>query len=148
MPNAEPGDTIALVGPTGAGKTSIANLVARFYEVNDGAVLIDGQDVRDITMQSLHEQMGLVPQEPDYADFPLWPDAHFCPEIPPEVFDQEIQTISRWVFAQNRSLRALTRRGRAILRSGPGVFLKKGLAYGLRRAGFLGRRPGTGGHGG
>ncbi len=60
----EPGETIALVGPTGAGKTSIANLVARFYEVNDGAVLIDGQDVRDITMQSLHEQMGLVPQDP------------------------------------------------------------------------------------
>jgi ABC-type multidrug transport system fused ATPase/permease subunit len=60
----EPGETIALVGPTGAGKTSTANLVARFYEVSEGAVLIDGHDVRDITASSLHRQMGLVPQDP------------------------------------------------------------------------------------
>ena len=56
--------TVALVGPTGAGKTSIANLVARFYEVTDGAVLIDGIDVREVTQQSLRAQMGLVPQDP------------------------------------------------------------------------------------
>jgi len=60
----EPGETIALVGPTGAGKTSIANLVARFYDVNEGAVLIDGYDVRDVTRESLHRQMGCVPQDP------------------------------------------------------------------------------------
>jgi ATP-binding cassette subfamily B multidrug efflux pump len=60
----EPGETVALVGPTGAGKTSIANLVGRFYEVTDGAVLIDGRDVRDATAESLHRQMGLVPQDP------------------------------------------------------------------------------------
>jgi len=60
----EPGETIALVGPTGAGKTSIANLVARFYDVDEGAVLIDGVDVRDVTRESLHRQMGLVPQDP------------------------------------------------------------------------------------
>jgi ATP-binding cassette subfamily B multidrug efflux pump len=60
----EPGKTAALVGPTGAGKTSIANLVARFYEVTEGAVLIDGVDVRDVTAGSLHRQMGLVPQDP------------------------------------------------------------------------------------
>jgi len=60
----EPGETVALVGPTGAGKTSIANLVARFYEVTEGAVLIDGYDVRDVTQESLHRQMGLVPQDP------------------------------------------------------------------------------------
>jgi len=60
----EPGETIALVGPTGAGKTSTANLVARFYEVSEGAVLIDGHDVREITASSLHRQMGLVPQDP------------------------------------------------------------------------------------
>ena len=59
-----PGETVALVGPTGAGKTSIANLVTRFYEVNEGTVLIDGHDVRDVTVQSLHRQMGLVPQDP------------------------------------------------------------------------------------
>lgn len=60
----EPGETIALVGPTGAGKTSIANLVARFYELTEGAVLVDGHDVRDVTRSSLHSQMGFVPQDP------------------------------------------------------------------------------------
>jgi ABC-type multidrug transport system fused ATPase/permease subunit len=60
----EPGQTIALVGPTGAGKTSTANLIARFYEVSEGAVLIDGHDVREITASSLHRRMGLVPQDP------------------------------------------------------------------------------------
>ena len=60
----QPGQTVALVGPTGAGKTSIANLVARFYDVTDGAVLIDGLDVRQVTQHSLRRQMGLVPQEP------------------------------------------------------------------------------------
>jgi ATP-binding cassette, subfamily B, multidrug efflux pump len=59
----EPGQTVALVGPTGAGKTSIANLVGRFYEVTQGRVLIDGIDVRTVTQQSLHRQVGLVPQD-------------------------------------------------------------------------------------
>jgi ABC-type multidrug transport system fused ATPase/permease subunit len=61
---AEPGQTIALVGPTGAGKTSIASLLARFYEVQGGGILIDGVDIRDVTMASLRSQMGLVPQDP------------------------------------------------------------------------------------
>jgi ATP-binding cassette, subfamily B, multidrug efflux pump len=60
----EPGETVALVGPTGAGKTSISNLIARFYDVSDGAVLIDGVDVRDVKQQSLRQQMGIVPQDP------------------------------------------------------------------------------------
>ncbi len=59
----QPGQTVALVGPTGAGKSSIANLVGRFYEVTGGAVRIDGIDVRDVTQESLHRQVGLVPQE-------------------------------------------------------------------------------------
>lgn len=59
-----PGQTVALVGPTGAGKTTIASLVARFYDVSAGRVLIDGIDVRDVTMASLRRQMGLVPQDP------------------------------------------------------------------------------------
>ena len=58
------GQTLALVGPTGAGKTSIANLIARFYEVNDGQVLVDGIDVRQVTQASLRAQFGLVPQDP------------------------------------------------------------------------------------
>jgi len=60
----ESGQTVGLVGPTGAGKTSIANLVARLYDATEGQVLIDGIDVRDVTQRSLRRQMGLVPQEP------------------------------------------------------------------------------------
>jgi len=60
----QPGQTVALVGPTGAGKTSIANLIARFYDVSEGAVRIDGVDVRDVTQRSLRRQFGLVPQDP------------------------------------------------------------------------------------
>ncbi|MCB0008161.1 MAG: ABC transporter ATP-binding protein, partial [Anaerolineales bacterium] len=60
----EPGQTIALVGPTGAGKTTIANLIPRFYDVVSGQVLIDGRDVRSVTQASLRRQFGLVPQDP------------------------------------------------------------------------------------
>ncbi len=58
------GQVVALVGPTGAGKTSIANLIARFYDVTGGAVRIDGVDVRCVRQQSLRRQMGLVSQDP------------------------------------------------------------------------------------
>jgi ATP-binding cassette subfamily B multidrug efflux pump len=60
----EAGQTVALVGPTGAGKTSIASLIARLYDVTEGAVKIDGIDVRQVTQASLHRQMAIVPQEP------------------------------------------------------------------------------------
>lgn len=60
---AQPGQMIALVGPTGAGKTSIINLLPRFYDVEAGAVLIDGIDVRDVTRSSLRAQIGLVLQD-------------------------------------------------------------------------------------
>lgn len=58
------GQTVALVGPTGAGKTSIASLVARFYDASEGAVRIDGLDVRQVTQGSLHRQLGIVTQDP------------------------------------------------------------------------------------
>ena len=60
---AEPGQTIAIVGPTGAGKTTIINLIPRFYDVTGGAVLIDGIDVRDVTAESLRKQIGIVLQD-------------------------------------------------------------------------------------
>ena len=60
---AQPGQTIAIVGPTGAGKTTIINLLPRFYDVTSGSVKIDGIDVRDVTMQSLREQIGIVLQD-------------------------------------------------------------------------------------
>jgi ATP-binding cassette subfamily B protein len=58
------GETVAFVGPTGAGKSTIAKLVTRFYDVTGGRVLIDGHDVRAVTIQSLRRQLGVVPQEP------------------------------------------------------------------------------------
>jgi ABC-type multidrug transport system fused ATPase/permease subunit len=59
----EPGRTVALVGHTGAGKTSVANLVARFYEAQSGVVRVDGRDIREIPAQALHRQLGIVLQE-------------------------------------------------------------------------------------
>jgi len=58
-----PGETIAFVGPTGAGKSTIAKLLARFYDPQAGEILIDGHDVRDVTLSSLRRQLGIVPQE-------------------------------------------------------------------------------------
>lgn len=59
----KPGETIALVGPTGAGKTTIVSLIARFFDVSGGAVRIDGSDVRDVTLESLRSQLGIMTQE-------------------------------------------------------------------------------------
>jgi len=58
------GETFALVGPTGAGKSTIAKLVTRFYDPTEGRVLLDGHDLRDVTVESLRRQLGVVPQEP------------------------------------------------------------------------------------
>jgi ATP-binding cassette subfamily B protein len=58
-----PGETIALVGPTGSGKTTIVSLISRFYDVSQGSVLIDGFDVRDVTLESLRAQMGIMTQD-------------------------------------------------------------------------------------
>lgn len=60
---AEPGQMIALVGPSGSGKSTIANLIPRFYDVDSGTISIDGHDIRQVTADSLREQIGLVPQE-------------------------------------------------------------------------------------
>lgn len=60
---AKPGETIALVGPTGAGKTTIVNLISRFYDVKSGSVSIDGCDIRDVSLKSLRSQMGVMTQD-------------------------------------------------------------------------------------
>ena len=60
----QPGETIAVVGPTGSGKTTIINLLARFYEIQDGTIQIDGHNIQDVTLNSLHSQMGIVLQDP------------------------------------------------------------------------------------
>src|SRR5205085_9912430 len=59
----EPGQMVALVGATGCGKTTVANLIPRFYDVSEGQVLIDHHDVRDVTLNSLRRQVAIVMQE-------------------------------------------------------------------------------------
>ena len=61
---ARPGQVIALVGPSGAGKTTLVNLIPRFYDPTAGRILVDGHDIREVTLRSLREQIGIVPQEP------------------------------------------------------------------------------------
>ena len=61
--SATPGQVVALVGPSGAGKSTVASLLPRFYDVTGGSIVIDGLDIRDVTMESLREQVGIVPQE-------------------------------------------------------------------------------------
>ncbi|MBD3189263.1 MAG: ATP-binding cassette domain-containing protein [Candidatus Heimdallarchaeota archaeon] len=58
------GETLAIVGPTGAGKTTITNLLARFYEIQSGEITVDEHNIQDVTLNSLHQQMGIVLQDP------------------------------------------------------------------------------------
>lgn len=88
----EAGQMLALVGQTGAGKTSIANLVSRFYEVSAGAVLIDGIDVRDVTQRSLRQQMGLVSQEPFLFAGTIADNIRFGR---PDASDSDVEQIAR-----------------------------------------------------
>ncbi|HEY3291095.1 MAG TPA: ABC transporter ATP-binding protein [Anaerolineae bacterium] len=94
----EAGQIIALVGPTGAGKTSIANLISRFYDVTDGAVLIDGKDIRDVTQESLHRQMGLVSQDPFLFAGAIGDNIRFGK---PEATEQEIVDAARMANADD-----------------------------------------------
>lgn len=90
------GRTVALVGPTGAGKSTIANLVARFYDVNEGAVLIDGINVRAVTQQSLRAQMGLVPQDPFLFSGTVRDNIRFPS---PDAVDEEVEAAARMANA-------------------------------------------------
>ena len=59
----QPGETIAIVGPSGGGKTTLCQLIPRFYDVSTGSIRIDGQDIRDVTQKSIHENIGIVQQD-------------------------------------------------------------------------------------
>jgi ATP-binding cassette subfamily B protein len=83
-----PGQTIALVGPSGAGKTTIAMVIARIHEVNEGTVRVDGHDVRDLTLDSLHGAIGLVAQDPHLFHDTI--RANLTYGAPPDVSDEEI----------------------------------------------------------
>ncbi|HEY8618074.1 ABC transporter ATP-binding protein [Phenylobacterium sp.] len=83
------GETIALVGPSGGGKTTILNLIPRFYDPTAGRVLIDDQDVRDVTLASLRAQIALVTQEPFLFDDTIRANiAYARPDAPAEAIEQ------------------------------------------------------------
>ncbi len=98
----EPGQTLALVGPTGAGKTSLANLVARFYDVSEGAVLIDGIDVRSVTQQSLRGQFGLAPQDAFLFSGSVADNIRFSR---PAATDEEVEAAARLANAHTFIMR-------------------------------------------
>ena len=93
---AEPGQTIAIVGPTGAGKTTIINLIPRFYDVTGGAVRIDGMDVRDVTLESLRRQIGIVLQDTFLFSAPVMENIRFGR---PEATDAEVIAAARLAHA-------------------------------------------------
>jgi subfamily B ATP-binding cassette protein MsbA len=73
----QPGQMVALVGPSGAGKTTLANLLMRFYDATSGAILIDGLSVRRVTQRSLREQVGIVPQETMLFSGTIWENIRY-----------------------------------------------------------------------
>jgi ATP-binding cassette subfamily B multidrug efflux pump len=99
----EPGQTVALVGATGAGKTSIGNLIPRFYDVSAGAVCIDGVDVRTVTQTSLHRQIGLVPQDSFLFSGTLADNIRFGrPEASDEAIEQAARSANAHTFILNK----------------------------------------------
>jgi ATP-binding cassette subfamily B protein len=93
----QPGETVAFVGPTGAGKSTLAKLVTRFYDPTSGRVLIDGYDLRDVTMRSLRRQLGVVPQEPFLFAGTIGQNIAFAR---PDATDEEIYEAVRAVGLQ------------------------------------------------
>jgi ATP-binding cassette subfamily B protein len=91
-----PGQTVALVGATGAGKSTFVKLVARFYDPDEGAVLIDGHDLRSVTQHSLREQLGVVPQEGFLFSGTVRENIAFGR---PEATDEDVRTAAKAVGA-------------------------------------------------
>ncbi|GAA4951537.1 ABC transporter ATP-binding protein [Actinoplanes utahensis] len=89
-----PGETVACVGPTGAGKSTLAKLVARLYDPDSGSVLIDGHDLRDVTLDSLHRQVGVVPQEPFLFAGTLRDNITFArPDAPASLIESAVDAV-------------------------------------------------------
>lgn len=98
----EAGQTVALVGHTGAGKSSIANLVGRFYEITDGELLIDGIDIRTVKQRSLRRQMGIVSQEPFLFPGTVGENIGFgAPGATPEAIEEAARLANAHVFIQD-----------------------------------------------
>jgi ATP-binding cassette subfamily B protein len=94
----EPGQTVALVGETGAGKSTIVKLIARFYDPSNGRVLVDGTDVRDLDGPAFHHQLGIVPQEAFLFTGTIRDNIAYGR---PDATDAEIEAASRAVGAHD-----------------------------------------------
>lgn len=92
----KPGETIALVGPTGAGKTTVINMITRFYDVKKGSVKIDGIDVRDVTMESLRREVGVLMQDPFIFKGTIMDNIRYGR---PDATDEECIEASKTIFA-------------------------------------------------
>ncbi len=88
----EPGQTVAILGTTGSGKSTLVNLVPRFYDVTEGGVKLDGHDVRDVTLSSLRSQIGIVLQETRLFSGSVWDNIAFGK---PDAADEEVQSAAR-----------------------------------------------------
>jgi ATP-binding cassette, subfamily B, bacterial len=88
----EAGTTLALIGHTGSGKTTLASLVPRFYDVDSGRVLVDGVDVRDVTLTSLRREIGVIPQDPFLFSTSVRENIAFGR---PEMTDAEVERVAR-----------------------------------------------------
>jgi ATP-binding cassette, subfamily B, bacterial len=89
-----PGETVAFVGPTGAGKSTMAKLVTRFYDPTAGRVLIDGMDLRTVTLGSLRRQLGVVPQEPFLFAGTIRDNLAFArPDVTDAEVDEAVRTV-------------------------------------------------------
>ena len=89
------GETIAIVGPTGAGKTTIINLLARFYEIQEGAIYVDDHNIQEITLESLRKQMGIVLQDPYLFSGSIADNiAYSLGEVPLETIQQAAQAVN------------------------------------------------------
>ncbi|HMN30096.1 MAG TPA: ABC transporter ATP-binding protein, partial [Caldilineaceae bacterium] len=95
---AEPGQTIAIVGPTGAGKTTLVNLLPRFYDATDGRVTIDGVDVRAVTLHSLRSQIGVVLQDTFLFSDTVLNNIRFGR---PEASDEEVMAAAKLAYAHD-----------------------------------------------
>ncbi|ODS55473.1 MAG: ABC transporter [Acidobacteria bacterium SCN 69-37] len=93
-----PGSLVGLVGPSGSGKSTLVALLPRFYDVGDGAVLIDGRDVRHFTIRSLRRQIGFVLQETQLFHAPVWQNIAYGR---PEASRDEIETAARAALAHD-----------------------------------------------
>ncbi len=97
-----PGETVALVGSTGAGKSTFAKLIARFYDPTSGAVSVDGHDLRSITMHSLRSQMGIVPQEGYLFSGTIADNLAFArPDAPRQELEDAAKAVGAWPFIES-----------------------------------------------